>query len=445
MRTAHLHPYRTAHLRPYRHHRSLLSLLILSTPTTKQQRSFSLIFSLSTPSTSTLSKPLPPPPSPPPRTVAMASADLAAAVPAAEDETYGFKRSEMFKEKLAGTVNAYDRHVFLCYKSPEAWPSRVEGSESDPLPKFFASALKARKNDIAVKTLLTVIEGREGTEFSDGDVLIFPQMIKYKGLKESDVDNFVDDVLVNDKPWASGVQEALTGSHVFVCAHGSRDKRCGVCGPVLIDKFKEETELRGLSNQVFVIPCSHIGGHKYAGNLIIYSPGSDGSITGHWYGYVTPDDVPELLDQHIGKGEIIERLWRGQMGASSDEAEKINGQKLPNGGESKKIEEKPQENGNQTHQENVNQIQSNENFSGCCQGADSNGFTCCQEVSLEQKGGSEEKKLKETTKACARKDASGKLSSLIGKWEQSDVLAAAAVVGAVATVAVAYSFYRRSG
>lgn len=28
------------------------------------------------------------------------------------------------------------------------------------------------------------------------------------------------------------------------------------------------------------------------------------------YGYVTPDDVPALLDQHIGKGEIIEHLWR---------------------------------------------------------------------------------------------------------------------------------------
>ncbi|XP_068336210.1 altered inheritance of mitochondria protein 32-like [Pyrus communis] len=91
-----------------------------------------------------------------------------------------------------------------------------------------------------------------------------------------------------------------------VCAHGSRDNRCGVCGPVLIDKFQVEAELRGLMNQVFVTACSHIGGHKYAGNLIIYSPGSDGSITGHWYGYVTLDDVPELPDQHIGKGEIIE-------------------------------------------------------------------------------------------------------------------------------------------
>lgn len=126
---------------------------------------------------------------------------------------------------------------------------------------------------------------------------------------------------------------------------------------------------------------------------------------------------------------------RGQMGVSSEEGEKINNQKLRNGEDNKKSEEKPQENGNQ--------IQNNENFSGCCQGA--NGFTCCKDVSLEQNSGSEEKKLKETTEACGKKDALGRLSSLIGKWEQSDVLAAAAVVGAVATVAVAYSLYRRSG
>ncbi|KAM1239169.1 hypothetical protein ACFX13_045630 [Malus domestica] len=326
-------------------------------------------------------------------------------------------------------------HVFLCYKTPEAWPWRIEGSESNPLPKFFASALKARKNDITFKTLLTVIEGREGTEFSDGDVLIFPQMIKYRGLKESDVDSFVDDVLVNHKPWASRVQESLTGSHVFVSAQCSREEWNRDSARVLIDKFKEEAELRGLTNQVFVTACYQTGGHN--GNLIIYSPGSDGSITGHWYGYITPADVLEMLDQHIGKGEIVQHPWRGQIGASCDEAEKINDPKLPNGGESKKIEEKPQENGNR--------IENNENFSGRCQGANSNGFTCCKEASLEQNSGSEEKKLKETRESCARKDALGKLSSLIGNWEQSDVLAAAAVVGAVATVAVAYSFYRRSG
>lgn len=119
-------------------------------------------------------------------------------------------------------------------------------------------------------------------------IIIYPLSLRLflflneRSLKESDVDGFVEDVLVNGKPWTSGLQEVLTGSYIFVCAHGSRDKRCGVCGPVLIEKLKEEIGFRGMNDQVFVTPCSHVGGHKYAGNLIIYSPGPDGNITGHW-------------------------------------------------------------------------------------------------------------------------------------------------------------------
>ncbi|XVF14039.1 hypothetical protein REPUB_Repub09cG0022200 [Reevesia pubescens] len=335
---------------------------------------------------------------------------------------YGFTREEMYSTNLAGTVNPYDRHVFLRHKSYTDWASRVE---DDLLPKLLSSALKSRKNDIPVKTLLTVIEGDQ----SDGDVLIFPELIQYKGLTDANVDGFVEDVLVNGKPWASGVQETITGSYVFVCAHGNRDKRCGVCGPILIKKLNEEIELRGLKDQVFVSACSHIGGHKYAGNLIIFSPDSEGKIMGHWYGYVTPDDVPELLDQHIAKAEIIERLWRGQLGGSTEGGDKTAEQKLPNGTEVKKNEKREES----TAQKTI------ENVGGCCQGA--NGFTCCMTASSEV---SESKKSEETIEVRG-KTGPGRLSSWVESWEQRDVLTAAAVVGAVATVAVAYSYYRRSG
>ncbi|KAB2613985.1 TMV resistance protein N-like [Pyrus ussuriensis x Pyrus communis] len=272
-----------------------------------------------------------------------------------EDSTMSYESDE----DTEANTQLSNRHVFLCYKTPEAWPWHIKGFDSDPLPKFFASALKARKNDINVKTLLTVIEGREGNEFSDGDVLIFPQMIKYRGLKESDVDSFVDDVLVNNKTWASGVQEPLTGPHVFVCVLMSRNEWNRDSARVLIDKFKEEAELRGLTDQVFVTTCSHTEGQKYAGRLWIYIPNSDGSLTCYW----------------------------GQIGAYSDEAKEINDRELPNGEENKKIEE-PQE----------------------------------------------------TTKAYARTGALGKLSSLIRNWEQTDVLTATVVVGAVAAVVVAYNY-----
>ncbi|KAI3768797.1 hypothetical protein L2E82_19631 [Cichorium intybus] len=326
-----------------------------------------------------------------------------------DDVKFGFKRPEMYTENLSGSVNHYERHVFLCYKTHEDWPARVESSDTDLLPKRLAGAIKERKNDIAVKTLLTICEGGDATGLSDGDVLIFPDMIKYRGLEESNINSFVEEVLVNGKPWSSGTQDVVTGSYVFVCAHNSRDKRCGVCGPALIEKFNEEIEPRGLKDQVFVSACSHVGGHKYAGNLIIYSAVEDGKVSGHWYGYVTPDDVAELLDQHIKKGEIIERIWRGEMGV--EKAEKVVEKTVPNGNDVKAIEKDDVSN-------------AKENTGGCCQGA--NGFSCCQD---------------DTSGA---KKSTFNLNLFTKKWEQHEMFTAAAVVGAVATVAVAYSLYKRS-
>lgn len=97
-----------------------------------------------------------------------------------------------------------------------------------------------------------------------------------------DVDTFVEEVLVKNGEWQPGTPETLKGWYVFVCCHWSRDLRCGVCGPVVVSRFKEEIETHGLQGKVSVSPCSHIGGHKYAGNVIIFGSNINGKVTGHW-------------------------------------------------------------------------------------------------------------------------------------------------------------------
>ena len=71
--------------------------------------------------------------------------------PALDDAKHGFSWPEMYKENLAGTLEAYDRHVFLCYKSHLAWPPRLEAFDADALPLRVATVWRARKNDITVK------------------------------------------------------------------------------------------------------------------------------------------------------------------------------------------------------------------------------------------------------------------------------------------------------
>lgn len=91
----------------------------------------------------------------------------------------------------------------------------------------------------------------------------------------------MEEVLVKDGEWLPGTPETLKGWFVFVCCHGSRDRRCGVCGPPVVNRFREEIETHNLHGKVSVSPCSHIGGHRFAGNVIIFG-NIKGKVTGHW-------------------------------------------------------------------------------------------------------------------------------------------------------------------
>ena len=104
----------------------------------------------------------------------------------------------------------------------------------------------------------------------------------YRGLAVSNIEGFVEDVVIKEKYWSVTIPERLHGAYVFICAHGARDRRCGTCGPPLIETFNHEIRERSLENAIFVRSCSHVGGHKYAGNVIIYSSDASGENSGHW-------------------------------------------------------------------------------------------------------------------------------------------------------------------
>ncbi|XVF03620.1 hypothetical protein REPUB_Repub05bG0008700 [Reevesia pubescens] len=388
----------------------------------------------------------------------LAAADTVS--PSNSDVDFGFSRPDFrLQTPISGTVQYYERHVFLCYKNPSVWPPRIEAAEFDRLPRLLSAAVLARKADMKKETRLTICEGHDGTETSNGDVLIFPDMIRYRRLTHFDVDTFVEEVLVKNGEWLPGTPEKLEGSFVFVCSHGSRDRRCGVCGPPLVSRFKEEIELYGLQGRVSVSPCSHIGGHKYAGNVIIFGSSINGEVTGHWYGYVTPDDVPMLLEWHTGKGEIIDLLWRGQMGLSEEEQKKFQElRRLANGettieGSTKETTQR------QIDEVNTAACTSQDELVSCCQGNGS--ASCCHEPVLPEKlfiPDTKEGAVKLTPekrkggKILVSKITSGKGATVrkvcakptwFESWEREDTYAALAVVCAAASIAVAYSCYKQ--
>ncbi|KAF2688515.1 hypothetical protein K458DRAFT_293568 [Lentithecium fluviatile CBS 122367] len=134
--------------------------------------------------------------------------------------------------------------------------------------------------------------------------------------------------LTRDPSLASELPPAapITTPTVLICGHGGRDQRCGILGPILRAGFQAEFTRRGIDGSVGLI--SHIGGHKYAGNVIIYIPpgwrgitARSGSLTqgtesglsgtGIWYGRVGPENVEGVVEETLVKGRIITELFRG--------------------------------------------------------------------------------------------------------------------------------------
>ncbi|KMP02178.1 FMI1 protein [Coccidioides immitis RMSCC 3703] len=116
---------------------------------------------------------------------------------------------------------------------------------------------------------------------------------------------------------------------IFICGHGNRDRRCGIMGPLLQAEFRRVLQHEGFSVSVDKVDgvrhanvelISHIGGHKYAGNVIIYLPSSINSASdlphplagkGVWYGRVEPKHVEGIVKETILKGRVVRDHFRG--------------------------------------------------------------------------------------------------------------------------------------
>ncbi|OLN85035.1 Altered inheritance of mitochondria protein 32 [Colletotrichum chlorophyti] len=132
---------------------------------------------------------------------------------------------------------------------------------------------------------------------------------------------------------------------VLICGHGGRDMRCGITGPILREEFEKRFEgagVRVLKGAVEVKEAqgvdvlegargkeevsarvgliSHIGGHKFAGNVIVYIPpglknagGEKHPLAGKgiWYGRVEPKHVEGIVKETVLGGKVIEDMFRG--------------------------------------------------------------------------------------------------------------------------------------
>jgi len=97
--------------------------------------------------------------------------------------------------------------------------------------------------------------------------------------------------------------------HVFVC----NGKSCSAVGSAEVKAaFEKELEAKGLrqgkeskgrnpKGEIVLTDCGSVGFCSIGTAVLVYPEGV-------WYAQVTADDVHEIIEEHLEKGNIVERL-----------------------------------------------------------------------------------------------------------------------------------------
>ena len=106
--------------------------------------------------------------------------------------------------------------------------------------------------------------------------------------------------------------------HIFVCVNerppDSPKGCCSAKGSVAIrERFKTELKRRGLDRRVRANQAGCLDTCEFGPSVVIYPEGI-------WYTVRTERDALEILDRHIGKGEIVDRLLMRGSPASGKNA-----------------------------------------------------------------------------------------------------------------------------
>src|SRR5437867_13167083 len=124
------------------------------------------------------------------------------------------------------------------------------------------------------------------------------------------------------------VASAPIRHHIFVCS----GKSCSLVGSAEVrEAFERELKMRGIlfgkekkgknpKGSVVLTECASVGFCAIGAAVMIYPDGV-------WYAQVRATDVPEIIEEHLLTGRVVERLallkfpaegWRDESGADAD-------------------------------------------------------------------------------------------------------------------------------
>jgi len=265
-----------------------------------------------------------------------------------EERQFGLCRDGFKSKNISGHMKPFQHQILIKSGiSCENWPTQIE--EISPFASQLQKTLIKRKMPLKIKTCL--IEDRSTEEDSE-DLILLPSALEITSVKPALIQKLVN-IMIDFSEYSSSILkkdinpiEKLLQSGdfkyhqiapnilsnrtfwVLVCCHSKRDLRCGYCGPLIYEKFKEKLTAVNNGNNIVNLHCvSHLGGHEFATNVLIYKFNSkEGCFIGDLFSYVSLVDVDRLIDNYMFGGNenyLPTDIWSGRVGYSKEQMQAL--------------------------------------------------------------------------------------------------------------------------
>jgi hypothetical protein len=192
-------------------------------------------------------------------------------------------------EPLGATASRVDHWILLEYRGLWGYDALAASALPDPV----RAHLEERAASLGhTKVLLVRRPERRhheattvfwGSSPESGGRLFRAELARWEALLELDFESVGDPV-----------EHPL----LLVCTHGKHDRCCARLGRPLYEALAEQAE------EDWVWQCSHVGGDRFAGNLVCLPEGL-------YFGRVTPSDGWHVLDEYLA-GRIDLDHYRGR-------------------------------------------------------------------------------------------------------------------------------------
>lgn len=150
-------------------------------------------------------------------------------------------------------------------------------------------------------------------------VLILPSFSFVDNVSIADVRHVVDTFIDTPQPQSDNANSTATHLQsracphdyiVLLCSHRRRDARCGITAPLIKKELERHLRGHGLYRDVDddrpggvgIYFVSHVGGHKFAANVLVYRKKEQQMI---WLARVRPEHCEGLVKYTILQGKVV--------------------------------------------------------------------------------------------------------------------------------------------